>query len=1096
MPPPKPKSKEDTWKPAELAAHLKPKGAESSPGTSKRPAGGTGAAAAAAAGGGKPSRSKDSGSGSGSKKPSRDKAASDSAAAAASALASGAGGASLSSTVPAKASEDKHRSKDRDRKHRDEASKRETTDGGGGDKREHRGKDERDKAKEERHRRRREEGEERSDRKDRAPKRTEEDPAKAERRHRDDDKKDRSGEDKERRRHRDEKPKETGTSDSKEHRRRDKDRAAADESKGKERERRRDKDESSRDTSKRSEEKRSDRHKDRESKHGGKDDDKERKHRSRKPKEEGSEAAAAATASDHGLTLEEEERRKKEERRERRKKREEEKAAAAGHEKDSESEKKAKQREAELMAKLAEAQQAEEKKQEKEKSRKKHRQEAEDSDEDMLADETRPRIPVAPSMDSDVEEAKDDEDEDEIEDEYQYDDDFEDYDEDFEPYVEPAEEEEEIDVTPSQEVLEISRAMQAENQRILDSRTKSKVDSTAVSSNRAAARHRAGGKFMDFAAAQKKQVNAAVAQRTRRRGEDLAQLIELDSVGFDLFELAPQSEYELYMKRFGKSNTTQVAIQCNDDVIDEEIQTDDIVTEDKWIQCPAADLRGKGVGTGSSAQPASAGADAQRADEDDAMDLTMTFTADTSKKLTAFLQNAGQVVNILLDEKAAVESSTQLQPCRSQSDVSSGYVTMSCTWKDISERHVVCTQLTSQQDHQLLTAYSPAPASSESVLGDSGLLAVWHLSDLSTPRRLLTCITREVTCCCFSPGKPAVIAAGTSDGAIALWDLRESASSHRLLQMAGDSWCVCQRPTFSTDGTSVSNVHCSAIVDLVAIEATNSPSVGLDSSSTVSFQLASLDEWGTVRIWVAVESHNRSEQESQSEIGLSLGSNVCVVFGAMITMTIPSALDPRTQVAVRSHVIRFQPANANRFLVGSDAGSVLHGLRSKTRPIPHQYTADIPAVNDVTSVDFSPWQPDYFLAGCSDGSVRLHHISEAEPLVTWPQFVSSCTGVVCVRWLPYRPCVFMVVDRSSRLLTWDLSDTDTAPSFKDDLSSFGRITSMSVSLYEENVNTSRPAQVVVSFENGQTALHSLTSKYTVANSNEEETFLQYLNSVA
>ncbi|XP_065184765.1 cytoplasmic dynein 2 intermediate chain 1-like isoform X2 [Sycon ciliatum] len=1095
MPPPKPKSKEDTWKPAELAAHLKPKGAESSPGTSKRPAGGTGAAAAAAAGGGKPSRSKDSGSGSGSKKPSRDKAASDSAAAAASALASGAGGASLSSTVPAKASEDKHRSKDRDRKHRDEASKRETTDGGGGDKREHRGKDERDKAKEERHRRRREEGEERSDRKDRAPKRTEEDPAKAERRHRDDDKKDRSGEDKERRRHRDEKPKETGTSDSKEHRRRDKDRAAADESKGKERERRRDKDESSRDTSKRSEEKRSDRHKDRESKHGGKDDDKERKHRSRKPKEEGSEAAAAATASDHGLTLEEEERRKKEERRERRKKREEEKAAAAGHEKDSESEKKAKQREAELMAKLAEAQ-AEEKKQEKEKSRKKHRQEAEDSDEDMLADETRPRIPVAPSMDSDVEEAKDDEDEDEIEDEYQYDDDFEDYDEDFEPYVEPAEEEEEIDVTPSQEVLEISRAMQAENQRILDSRTKSKVDSTAVSSNRAAARHRAGGKFMDFAAAQKKQVNAAVAQRTRRRGEDLAQLIELDSVGFDLFELAPQSEYELYMKRFGKSNTTQVAIQCNDDVIDEEIQTDDIVTEDKWIQCPAADLRGKGVGTGSSAQPASAGADAQRADEDDAMDLTMTFTADTSKKLTAFLQNAGQVVNILLDEKAAVESSTQLQPCRSQSDVSSGYVTMSCTWKDISERHVVCTQLTSQQDHQLLTAYSPAPASSESVLGDSGLLAVWHLSDLSTPRRLLTCITREVTCCCFSPGKPAVIAAGTSDGAIALWDLRESASSHRLLQMAGDSWCVCQRPTFSTDGTSVSNVHCSAIVDLVAIEATNSPSVGLDSSSTVSFQLASLDEWGTVRIWVAVESHNRSEQESQSEIGLSLGSNVCVVFGAMITMTIPSALDPRTQVAVRSHVIRFQPANANRFLVGSDAGSVLHGLRSKTRPIPHQYTADIPAVNDVTSVDFSPWQPDYFLAGCSDGSVRLHHISEAEPLVTWPQFVSSCTGVVCVRWLPYRPCVFMVVDRSSRLLTWDLSDTDTAPSFKDDLSSFGRITSMSVSLYEENVNTSRPAQVVVSFENGQTALHSLTSKYTVANSNEEETFLQYLNSVA
>ena len=36
-------------------------------------------------------------------------------------------------------------------------------------------------------------------------------------------------------------------------------------------------------------------------------------------------------------------------------------------------------------------------------------------------------------------------------------------------------------------------------------------------------------------------------------------LIELDVVGFDLFDMAPVKEYELYIKSFGRSNTKQVS---------------------------------------------------------------------------------------------------------------------------------------------------------------------------------------------------------------------------------------------------------------------------------------------------------------------------------------------------------------------------------------------------------------------------------------------------------------------------------------------------------------------------------------------------------
>ena len=35
-------------------------------------------------------------------------------------------------------------------------------------------------------------------------------------------------------------------------------------------------------------------------------------------------------------------------------------------------------------------------------------------------------------------------------------------------------------------------------------------------------------------------------------------------------------------------------MQCNDDVIEQEVQTDDIPTVEKWTQSPAVDLQGKG----------------------------------------------------------------------------------------------------------------------------------------------------------------------------------------------------------------------------------------------------------------------------------------------------------------------------------------------------------------------------------------------------------------------------------------------------------------------------------------------------------------------
>ena len=47
------------------------------------------------------------------------------------------------------------------------------------------------------------------------------------------------------------------------------------------------------------------------------------------------------------------------------------------------------------------------------------------------------------------------------------------------------------------------------------------------------------------------------------------------------------NEYSLYMKSFGRTNTDQAYVQCGDDNLDQEIQTEDITTIDRWIQFPA-----------------------------------------------------------------------------------------------------------------------------------------------------------------------------------------------------------------------------------------------------------------------------------------------------------------------------------------------------------------------------------------------------------------------------------------------------------------------------------------------------------------------------
>ena len=71
-------------------------------------------------------------------------------------------------------------------------------------------------------------------------------------------------------------------------------------------------------------------------------------------------------------------------------------------------------------------------------------------------------------------------------------------------------------------------------------------------------------------------------------------MIELDVVTFDLFELQPLSEYEVYMRSFGTAGTRQVGCQTGEDTQEEETQTEEVEGREKWVQWPPEDLKGYG----------------------------------------------------------------------------------------------------------------------------------------------------------------------------------------------------------------------------------------------------------------------------------------------------------------------------------------------------------------------------------------------------------------------------------------------------------------------------------------------------------------------
>uniref|UniRef100_A0A667GYT6 Cytoplasmic dynein 2 intermediate chain 1 n=1 Tax=Lynx canadensis TaxID=61383 RepID=A0A667GYT6_LYNCA len=601
-------------------------------------------------------------------------------------------------------------------------------------------------------------------------------------------------------------------------------------------------------------------------------------------------------------------------------------------------------------------------------------------------------------------------------------DDFEDYEDDFEVCdgdddvsneLEPKEKIEELPLARKKEIQEIQEAINAENERIgeLSCKLSQKRGLTEgereaeTDANSSPSRAPVCGIFMDFATASRRQKSRTQALKQKARSTKLLRLIDLDfSLTFSLLDLPPVNEYDMYIRNFGRKNTKQAYVQYNEDNVDRDTQTEEVETKGVWSQHPA---EGTAVSGGSgSGDPCDTGAPKVN-----------------TPRLSRFLRAACQVIAVLLEEdRMAAEPSWSPAAQDSALRISDSASQLNTSLPFLQNRKVSCLCASQVQRQTVVSVHGPPGAASDPALDGRHVLCVWDIWQPSGPQKVLLCES-EVTCCCFSPFKAFLLFAGTVHGSVLVWDLREDSRIHHYVKL-GDCFWTFRTATFSTDGllTSVNHRGPVQAVEPISTSVYKKQSFVLSPFSTqeemsgLSFHVASLEESGVLNVWVRLNALSGIIPATSAHLFIfpflsSLSHRRYEFWGAAQTLS-----------------VKFLPSDPGHFIVGTDTGLISHGTRQDLRVSPKLYKPQQCGMRPVRVhvMDFSPFGEPIFLAGCSDGSIRLHQLTSERPLLQWDGGTDG-RAITGLRWSLTRPAVFLAQDDTSCIYIWDLLESDLGP---------------------------------------------------------------------
>ncbi|KAJ3121285.1 WD repeat-containing protein 60 [Physocladia obscura] len=274
-----------------------------------------------------------------------------------------------------------------------------------------------------------------------------------------------------------------------------------------------------------------------------------------------------------------------------------------------------------------------------------------------------------------------------------------------------------------------------------------------------------------------------------------------------------------------------------------------------------------------------------------------------------------------------------------------------------------------------------------------------------------------------------IVIAGTKDGSILIWNLKESNSPQHIFAELDAQDILYKLPCYSTDGIyGLDQTHQGSIIQIFNFSDDNGENMNgkNDFYEKRTYQIASLDIHGYVQFWTI---HEISELESQkfidTDYGLAIGSELRLIRGGGFNLDTTS--DEAKCIGVRAS--QLHPNSADKFIVATDTGMILNESKFRTTCFPKEFRLNPPSflrpADSTVSIDFNHHVPIIFLAAYESGIVALFHKCQETPLVTWKL---SCAARV-IAWSAHRPALFYALDEKSVLHIWDLLEHEATPTY-------------------------------------------------------------------
>lgn len=189
----------------------------------------------------------------------------------------------------------------------------------------------------------------------------------------------------------------------------------------------------------------------------------------------------------------------------------------------------------------------------------------------------------------------------------------------------------------------------------------------------------------------------------------------------------------------------------------------------------------------------------------------------------------------------------------------------------------------------------------------------------------------------------------------------------------------------------------------------------MSSTSKNTFQLCSLDEFGGTNIWTCIELKEADNfAGSESDLGLGIGSKIKLVKSSVIQ-------DPGSTNALD---LKLNPDDSNEYILALGSGVAQRHKRFGDDQSPSTFKQPLSDgfADSCTSIAYSPFESDFFLAAFESGTLCLFNTMSSEPIAGWYHVCQE--GFAVVKWSPFRPGVFFVLDGGGNLSVWDLLQSD------------------------------------------------------------------------